>query len=138
MEEPDTDPLDEEVLSAIRGRLLRDDRFERVMFEPTTDRIRNLGAEYDQSLLPNRIQSARLDIRWYIGGDFSVHYCETDQKGTQWECRWNRHPKPVGRTHFHPPPNAGQATAADFPSDYRDVISIVTAYIAERVETLWK
>ncbi|MFB9809614.1 hypothetical protein ACFFQF_33760 [Haladaptatus pallidirubidus] len=36
-----------------------------------------------------------------------------------------------------PSPNAGQATAADFPSDYRDVLSIVLAYVAERIETLW-
>ena len=28
--------------------------------------------------------------------------------------------------------------AADFPSDYRDFLSLITAYIAERVDTLWK
>ncbi|GAA0253361.1 hypothetical protein GCM10009000_082370 [Halobacterium noricense] len=137
MDETDTGPLDEDVLRAIRGRLLQDDRFTHVTFEPSSNRVRNLGAEYDRSLFPDHIQSARLDIRWYIGGDFSVHYCEEWQDGTQWECRWDRHPKPVGRTHFHPSPNAGQATAADFPSDYRDVLSIVLAYVAERIETLW-
>ena len=137
MDETDTGPLDEDVLRAIRGRLLQDERFEHVRFEPSSSRVRNLGAKYDRSLFPDRIQSARLDIRWYIGGDFSVHYCEEWRNGTQWECRWDQHPKPVGRAHFHAPPDAGQATAAAFPSDYRDLLSIVLSYIAERIETLW-
>ncbi|MCH7660933.1 MAG: hypothetical protein IH933_10255 [Euryarchaeota archaeon] len=49
----------------------------------------------------------------------------------------DRHPKPVGRTHFHPPPEAGPAVATDPPGDYRDLLSIVTAFVTERVETLW-
>lgn len=40
----------------------------------------------DQSQFPEHIQTARLDIRWYVGGDFSVHYIEEWADGTRWEC----------------------------------------------------
>ena len=137
MEESDTGPNDSEVLRAIRTRFATDDRFERVAFEPDSSRIRSVAARYDRSLTPESVRQARLDIRWYVGGDFSVHYVEDRTNGDRWECRWDRHPKPIGREHFHPPPNAGDAVATEFPDDYRDVCSIVTAYVAERFETLW-
>lgn len=136
-DETDTGPIDIDVLRTVRRRLSRDDRFQRVEFEPSSDRIRNLVARYDRSLLPDRIQSARLEIRWYVGGDFSVHYLEEPTDGTRWDCRWDRHPKPVGRTHFHPPPDAGRAVEAELPTDYRDVLSIVLAYVSERTDTPW-
>lgn len=137
MDEIATGPIDEEVLRSIRRRLRNDDRFERVAFEPDANRIRTLVARYDRSLTPETVRDARLDIRWYAGGDFSVHYVEERASEGRWECRWDRHPKPVGRAHFHPPPDADDAVATEYPSDYRDVLSIVTAYIGERFETLW-
>ncbi|MCU4739980.1 hypothetical protein [Natronoglomus mannanivorans] len=137
VEDTDTGARDEEVCRAIHGRLTTDDRFESVTFEPSADRIRTVSARYDRSLFPADVQTARLDIRWYVGGNFSVHYIEDWTNEDQWECRWDRHPKEVGPAHFHPPPNAGRATAADFPSDYRDVLAIAIAYVAERIERLW-
>ncbi|WP_114577245.1 hypothetical protein [Saliphagus sp. LR7] len=137
MDETTTGPLDEEVCRAIHGRLTRDDRFETIAFEPASDRIRTVVATYDGSLFPEAVRAARLDIRWYVGGDFSIHYYERWTDGTRWECRWDRHPKDIGRAHFHPPPDAGSAVGTDFPRDYRDVWSIVTAYVSERIETLW-
>ncbi|MFC4988898.1 hypothetical protein [Saliphagus infecundisoli] len=137
MDETTTGPLDEEVCRSIHDRLTGDDRFETVTFEPTSDRIRTVVATYDRSLFPDDVQSAQLDVRWYVGGDFSIHYSERWADGSPWECRWDRHPKAVGRAHFHPPPDAGSAAATDFPRDYRDVWSIVTAYVSERIETLW-
>lgn len=137
MDEAATGPIDEEVLRAIRTRFATDDRFEHVAFEPDSSRIRTVVARYDRSLTPDSVRRARLDIRWYVGGDFSVHYVEERTDEVRWECRWDRHPKPVGRDHFHPPPDAGDAVATEFPSDYRDVLSVGTAYVAERFETLW-
>lgn len=137
MDETDTGPIDEEVLRAIRTRMTTDDRFERVAFEPDSSRLRTVVARYDRSLTPESVRQARLDIRWYVGGDFSVHYVEDRTTDDRWECRWDRHPKPVGRAHFHPPPDAVDAVATEFPGDYRDVLSIVIAYVAERFETLW-
>ncbi|KDE60533.1 hypothetical protein EL22_19785 [Halostagnicola sp. A56] len=132
-----TGPIDVEVLRSVCRRLANDDRFRRVEFDPSPSRIRNLVARYDESLFPDRVQRARLEIRWYVGGDHSVHYLEESTDETRWECRWDRHPKPVGRTHFHPPPDAGQAVSAEFPSDYRDVLSLVLTYVSERIDGLW-
>ena len=46
-----------------------------------------------------------------------------------------------GSNTFSATTGAGQATATDLPSDDRDVLSIVLsivlAYVAERIETLW-
>lgn len=137
MDETDTGPIDEDVLRSIRTRLTSDDRFERVALEPDSSRIRTVAARYDRALTPDPVRRARLDIRWYVGGDFSVHYVEERSNEERWECRWDRHPKPVGREHFHPPPDAGDAVATTFPTDYRDLLAIVTAYVAERFETLW-
>jgi hypothetical protein len=56
--------------------------------------------DYRPTLYPETVEAARLDIHWHIGGDYSVHYVEHATDGTQWECRWDRHPEVAGRKHI--------------------------------------
>lgn len=67
---------------------------------------RNLELSLDDDQYPSPVTDARLDIRWFDGGDYTVHYLETRSEDI-WQCRWDRHPKPgESKTHFHPPPDA--------------------------------
>lgn len=81
-------------------------------FRPDSLSPRHLELQLDAAQYPSAVASARLDIRWFEGGDYSVHYLEhgspTDDIET-WQCRWDRHPKPdAPRAHFHPPPDADE------------------------------
>jgi hypothetical protein len=134
--EPPSGPLDEEVLRTIQSRLERDDRFERVEFDPSPERIRTVVARFSRTLYPESVEAARIDARWHVGGDYSVHYVECSADGDRWECRWDGHPEEAGRRHLHPPPDAGPPEPADLPTDYRDVLATVLAYVEERTERL--
>lgn len=138
MSSPSSGPLDEEVLRRIQAELEKQDQYERVEFEPSSANFRNIAAHYDPALYPETVSNARVDIRWHVGGDYSFHYIECWQDGTQWECRWDRHPEDIGRTHFHSPPDAGTPEPANHPIDYRDMLALVRTYINERIETTWQ
>lgn len=138
MADPSTGPLDEEVLRTIHSRLAEDDRFEQVSFDPSPERIRSVLARYEPTLYPEIVETARLDIRWHIGGDFSIQYVEHHEDVETWEIRWDRHPEAVGRSHVHPPPDAGDPTATDLPRDYRELLAHVQTYVTERIESLWE
>ena len=76
-------------------------------FEPDALSPRYLELRLDGTQYPSSVNAARLDIRWFEGGDYTVHYLET-RSDSVWQCRWDRHPKPgEPRAHFHPPPEAG-------------------------------
>lgn len=131
-----TGPLDEEVLRTVQSRLAADDRFAQVSFDPTPERIRTVVARHEPTLYPDVVDAARLDIRWHIGGDFSVHYVERHVDGETWEIRWDRHPEEVGHSHVHPPPDASEPTATELPEDYRELLAHVRTYVTERIESL--
>ena len=68
---------------------------------------RRLRLSLDGHQYPEPVDEVRLDIRWYSGGAYTVHYLERGEDH-RWECRWDRHPKPGAPTaHHHPPPDAG-------------------------------
>jgi hypothetical protein len=47
--------------------------------------------------------TARLDVRWSVAGNYSVHYTDDRDRNFRFDC----HPKPEAPTrHFHPPPDA--------------------------------
>ncbi len=82
-------------------------------------------------------ESARLDIRWTTGDDYSFHY--TDSRGIN--CRWDSHPhggnyvRAAGLGQFHPPPEAS--------SDPTDVEASCIVQSPERLVTravlkLWR
>ena len=91
------------------------------------------------SYYPGTVDDAQLSVRWYTNDDFKLHYREvhTDH---DWECRWDRHPNPHNtRDHFHPPSAAPTPSDnATWPSDYRDVLTLVLDEIEDRIETLWE
>ena len=75
-------------------------------FEPDALSPRTLVIHLDRAQYPPTVESARLEVRWFEGGDYTFHYLETRDDGN-WQCRWDRHPKPEApRVHFHPPPDA--------------------------------
>ena len=82
-----------------------------------------LTATFVIDYFPPAVTEAYYDIRWYTSGDFELHYREnwTDDRG--WQRRWDRHPQDGPRTHYHPPPDAGNPPEpAELPASYYDVL----------------
>lgn len=97
-----------------------------------------MEAVFDDSRYPPAVEQARLECRWYLNGDFSVHYVEQHRDGMEWQCRWDRHPNPHNdRLHFHPPPDAGDPVDLDASSHVRDLLPMVLRWVDERVRTVW-
>lgn len=113
-------------------------------FRPDTISLRVLELELDSAQYPDRITEARMDIRWFVGGDYTVHYLEfhadspanavTDDP---WQCRWDRHPKlDAPRAHFHPPPDASSIVEPS-PIDsthHLDVLFGTLEWVVDRIE----
>lgn len=109
---------------------------------------RRLELELDVAQYPASIDAARLDVRWFEGGDYTLHYLETDGDGAEaaqgtgnvrWQCRWDRHPKPgEPRSHFHPPPDASaEVVESGIDADHHlDVLFGVLDQIEQRIESL--
>jgi len=130
-------PIDRAVLASLRSRLVGARPFESaaVLDDGNTHLRADLSSEY----YPDDV-AARLEIRWYRNDDFAVHYRESHPTRT-WECRWDRHPNTHNaRAHFHPPPTANRADAADaaWPSDHREVGRLVLDRIEDRIDALWE
>ena len=85
---------------------------------------------------PDAVDSARINIHWFVANDYYVHYIET--RGTaRYQCRWDRHSKTdAPRTHIHPPPDAGDAEPSPLDAHHLDVLFTVLDRVTERVETL--
>ncbi|MWV41790.1 hypothetical protein [Natrialba sp. INN-245] len=107
-EEP-SGPLDVPTLEVLARRGTSHPLVSGWTFQPDTISPRVLELEIDHAQYPEIVTEVRVDIRWYIGGDYTVHYLEIhDDRSEPWQCRWDRHPKPnAPQEHFHPPPDAG-------------------------------
>ncbi|WP_121823414.1 hypothetical protein [Halostella salina] len=131
-----TGPLDVPTLETVAGRAGSHPLVERWVFDPSGASPRLLRIELDGNAYPPSVEAARLDVRWFVTDDYSVHYVES-QDGGRYECRWDRHPKASApRTHFHPPPDAGEATPSPLDPHHLDVCFTVLDWVAERVEEL--
>ena len=137
-EEYSSGPLDVPTLEVIAQRTVTRPLADGWAFYPDTISPRRLELYLDEDRYPSSIVEARLDVRWFEGGDYTVHYLETRDDDI-WQCRWDRHPKPGGsKAHFHPPPDA----AADVePSTleathHLGVLFGVFDWITERIEQL--
>ena len=105
-------------------------------FRPDRLSPRVLEITLDSSAYPASVDAVRLDIHWFVTGDYYVHYLETNDE-TQYQCRWDRHPKTAApRAHFHPPPDAGNAEPSSVGPHHLDVLFTVLDWVAERVSTL--
>lgn len=105
------------------------------VFRPDVMSPRRLELHLDDGQYPTSVEDARLDVRWFEGGDYTVHYLEI--RGTDvWQCRWDRHPKPgEPKAHFHPSPDAAPTVE---PSGLRathhlDVLFAALDRTAERI-----
>ena len=135
---PVTGPIDVEILDRSAAHLTRSARFDDVQARPAYA-PNTVVADYDLGYFPSGVTQASLRIRWFETDDFSIHYTEHYQTGTQWECRWDRHPNDHNtREHFHPPPDA-QTPSADenYPDDWRDVLATVLTRLDDRIEAFW-
>ncbi len=134
-----TGPLDEPTLRLLGTRAVENRLVVRQTFEPDAITPRRLLLGLDTEQYPAAVTRATLDVRWFERGDYSFHYQESrDAAGDDWQCRWDRHPKPSSpRTHFHPPPTAGTAESSPVADTHPlPVLFTVLDWIADRVGTL--
>lgn len=134
-----TGPPDRQTLRLLERNLASDSLVAETSFDPNSYEPRLLHALFDAGRYSDSVAAARLDIRWFRTGDFSLHYVEEHNEGNQWECRWDRHPNTHNtRLHFHKPPSATEITDLELPSLHPlEVYSTVLAAIEQRLETLW-
>ncbi|WP_407652186.1 hypothetical protein [Halomicrococcus gelatinilyticus] len=134
-----TGPRDRQTLRLLERHLASDSLVAETAFDPDSYEPRLLDVSLDAGRYPESVTAARLDIRWFTTGDFSIHYVEERDGNDQWECRWDRHPNTHdSRLHFHQPPTAASITDLSLSSLHPlDVYSTVLTAIDQRVETLW-
>jgi hypothetical protein len=126
-------------LRLLERHLSSDSLVAETAFDPDSYEPRLLRGLLDAGRYPDSVTAARLDIRWFTTGDFSVHYVEEHENGEHWECRWDRHPNTHNtRLHFHEPPSGTDVTDLELPSLHPlEVYSTVLTAIENRIETLW-
>lgn len=109
-------------------------------FDPSSMSPRLLQLYLTESAYPADVVTARIDIRWFVTGDYSFHYLEErdgERETDRYQCRWDRHPKTTApRTHIHPPPDAGNAEPSSLAPHHLDVLFTVLDWVSERVEQL--
>jgi len=99
-------PLDVPTLEVMARHARSHDLLASWSFRPDSVSPRRLELRLDGEQYPAAVDTARLDVRWYEGDDYTFHYVES-RGGDRWQCRWDRHPKPEAPSaHFHPPPDA--------------------------------
>ena len=135
---PSTGPPDRQTLRLLERHLSSDSLVAETGFDPYPYEPRLWYGRLDAGQYPESIPAARLDIRWFTTGEFSIHYVEEHENGESWECRWDRHPNTHNaRLHFHEPPSATEVIGLELSSSHPfDVYSTVLVAIEQRVETL--
>lgn len=133
-------PLDIAMLEVMGRRATSHPLVARWRFRPDGISPRVLGLELDTGRYPNEVNEARLDVRWFEDGTYTVHYLEV--RGDEvWQCRWDRHPKPEApMAHFHPPPDAGIDIEPSMLEESHplEVLFSVLAWIEERIPRLFE
>ena len=131
-------PLDVSTLELIAKRAVTHPLVAEWAFQPDAMSPRRLELSLDVRQYPSSVAAARLDVRWFEGGDYTVHYLET-RDDEVWQCRWDRHPKPGAPTaHFHPPPDAASDVEPSQlqATHHLGVLFGVLDWITERIEGL--
>ena len=137
-EEYSDGPLDVSTLEVIAQRAVIHPLADQWGFQPDGTSPRWLELSLDEDQYPLPITEARLDVRWFEGGDYTVHYLETRDDDV-WQCRWDRHPKPgEPKAHFHPPPEAASDVEPSTlqATHHLGVLFGVLDWITERIEQL--
>lgn len=130
-------PLDVPTLEVLAQRASFHPLVEEWALQPDAVSPRRLELLLDDDQYPPSIDAVRFDIRWFDGGDYTIHYLET-RGDAVWQCRWDRHPKPGAPTaHFHPPPDASSVEPSTLHATHHlDVLFGVLDWVTERVERL--
>nr|WP_254546283.1 hypothetical protein [Halomarina sp. BND7] len=138
-EPPTTGPPDRQTLRLLERRLADEPLVETTAFDPDAYEPQLLRARLDAARYPSTVEAARLDVRWFTSGDFSVQYVETAANGVRWTCRWDRHPNSHDpRLHFHRPPDGTSVEGLSLESVHPlDVLSTVLAAVERRVAQRW-
>lgn len=131
-------PLDVPTLEVIAQRAGTHPLVDGWAFQPDAMSPRRLELYLDEDQYSPSVDEVRLDIRWFEGGDYTVHYLETRDDDV-WQCRWDRHPKPgEPKAHFHPPPDAASDVEPSTlqATHHLGVLFGVLDWITERIEQL--
>lgn len=131
-------PLDVPTLEVMGRRSTSHGLVDDWAFQPDGISPRRLEICLDPDRYPAPVDTARLDVGWYEGDEYTVHYVESRGEN-RWQCRWDRHPKPdAPRAHFHPSPDAsGDVESAPLEDAHHlAVLFSVLDWVAERVKTL--
>ena len=135
-EPPTTGRLDHPTMQTIGRRAQSHRLVTSWEFVPNSLSPRSLEISLHSAAYPESVTAARIEIHWFVTGDYYVHYIETRGE-TQYQCRWDRHPKTnAPRTHFHPPPNAGEAVDSPVGTHPLAVLFAVLDWVNERVDQL--
>lgn len=131
--------LDVATLSLLARRAETHPLVARWAFDPDSMSPRLLEIHLDAGQYPRSITAVRLDVRWFEGGDYTFHYLESHERD-DWQCRWDRHPKPEApRAHFHPPPDAARVEEAEIDETHHlGVFFAVLEWVESRLESLHK
>lgn len=133
-----TGPPDRQTLRLVESLLTDEPLVATTEYEPDSYEPRILHALCEESRYPATVETARLDIRWFVSGDFSLHHIET-MADDRWECRWDRYPNPHNaRLHFHQSPNGDNIVDLTWSSPHPiDVLSTMIAAIEQRIDRHW-
>jgi hypothetical protein len=138
MDEPDSGPIDRQVLRLLDGKLVSYPLVTSTEYVPDPYEPRQLRALFVENRYPSAVESARIEIRWFESSDFGFHYMEAHE-GHTLHCRWDRHPNPHNaRYHFHEPPDC--KSIVDFPLAKTNPIPVlftVLGAIEDRIERFW-
>ena len=130
-------PIDRPLLEFLQSRLHTTEQVTRAAITDESGHL-ELRVEFAQRYYPESVTEAILAVRWYTNDDFTVHYREAHVE-SDWKCRWDRHPNPHNtRDHFHPPPTASTSGEnASWPTDHRELLSLVLDDVERRITDLW-
>ena len=137
-EEYSSGPLDVPTLEVLAQRAVTHSLVDGWALQPESMSPRRLELYLEENQYSSPITEARLDVRWFEGGDYTVHNLETRDDDIL-QCHWDRHPKPgAPKAHFHPPPDA---TSDVEPSSLQATLHLgvlfgVLDWITERIEQL--
>lgn len=131
-------PLDVATLEVLGRRAVTHPLVREWTLQPDAVSPRFLELRLDAGQYPRSVERSRLDVRWFEGGDYTIHYVESHDDA-EWQCRWDRHPKPGSPTsHFHPPPDAAPEVEPS-PIDathHLGVLFAVLDRVSDRLETV--
>ena len=131
-------PLDVPTLDVMAKRAVTHPPVDGWAFQPDAMSPRWLALSLDENQHTSPVVEARLDVRWFEGGDYTVHYLETRDHDV-WQCRWGRHSKPgAPKAHFHPLPDAASDVEPSTlqATHHLGVLFGVLDWITERIEQL--